>query len=180
MSGAARVINYNKRLFGPGPVARMPASGIRGFYARKAPLEGFTHAGMYATFVFTWWLICCNMQLIIYNDDLLPHGLYFLTILLVSLPIFKLSMNASYTNRNINITQPFTEQSSVSQPHFFSNSAWVTQTQEISTNTTKRTLLDKFNVIQCNMQHVCDIVLYWLLLFIHSFVAPEYMLRQKN
>ena len=45
MSGAGRIINYNKRLFGPGPVARMPAAGIRGYYARLPPLVGFTHAG---------------------------------------------------------------------------------------------------------------------------------------
>lgn len=50
MSGAAsKIINYNKRLFGPGPVARVPAAGIRGFYARKEPLEGFTHAAVHGT-----------------------------------------------------------------------------------------------------------------------------------
>jgi len=36
-----RVVNYNKRLFGPGPIARMPGSGIRGYYARMPPLQGF-------------------------------------------------------------------------------------------------------------------------------------------
>ncbi|MGK3740487.1 MAG: hypothetical protein ACI8RD_007891 [Bacillariaceae sp.] len=49
MSAASRIINYNKRLFGPGPVARIPAPGINGFYARKAPLEGFTHAAVHGT-----------------------------------------------------------------------------------------------------------------------------------
>lgn len=49
LASAARIVNYNKRLFGPGPVARIPASGIRGFYARKAPLEGFTHAAVHGT-----------------------------------------------------------------------------------------------------------------------------------
>lgn len=39
-----RIINYNKRLFGPGPVARLPASGIRGYYARMPPLQGFSMA----------------------------------------------------------------------------------------------------------------------------------------
>jgi hypothetical protein len=39
--GAERLINYNKRLFGPGPVARVPAPGIFGYYARKPPLNGF-------------------------------------------------------------------------------------------------------------------------------------------
>ena len=50
MSGAAsRIINYNKRLFGPGPVARIPQSGIGGYYARLAPLEGFAHAAVHGT-----------------------------------------------------------------------------------------------------------------------------------
>mmetsp|Transcript_11039 Transcript_11039/g.31992 ORF Transcript_11039/g.31992 Transcript_11039/m.31992 type:complete len:83 (+) Transcript_11039:86-334(+) len=50
MSGAAsRIINSNKRLFGPGPVARIPAAGINGYYARLAPLEGFTHAAVHGT-----------------------------------------------------------------------------------------------------------------------------------
>eukprot|EP00339_Tiarina_fusa_P007618 CAMPEP_0117001404 /NCGR_PEP_ID=MMETSP0472-20121206/3413_1 /TAXON_ID=693140 ORGANISM="Tiarina fusus, Strain LIS" /NCGR_SAMPLE_ID=MMETSP0472 /ASSEMBLY_ACC=CAM_ASM_000603 /LENGTH=80 /DNA_ID=CAMNT_0004701397 /DNA_START=88 /DNA_END=330 /DNA_ORIENTATION=+ len=43
MSGD-RIINYNKRLFGPGPVARIPVSGIRGYYARMPPLQGFSMA----------------------------------------------------------------------------------------------------------------------------------------
>ena len=38
---AERLINYNKRLYGPGPVARVPASGIQGYYARMPPLRGF-------------------------------------------------------------------------------------------------------------------------------------------
>lgn len=38
------IVNYNKRLFGPGPVARMPGSGIRGFYAKMPPLQGFAYA----------------------------------------------------------------------------------------------------------------------------------------
>ena len=38
---AERLVNYNKRLFGPGPVARVPAPGIFGYYARKPPLTGF-------------------------------------------------------------------------------------------------------------------------------------------
>ena len=38
---AERLINYNKRLYGPGPVARVPAAGIFGYYARQAPLRGF-------------------------------------------------------------------------------------------------------------------------------------------
>ena len=50
MSGAAsRIVNYNKRLFGPGPVARVPKPGIQGYYARMAPLEGFTHAALHGT-----------------------------------------------------------------------------------------------------------------------------------
>jgi len=51
MSGAAasRVINYNKRLFGPGPVARMPAPGLQGYYARMPPLLGFTYAAVHGT-----------------------------------------------------------------------------------------------------------------------------------
>lgn len=49
MSGASRIINYNKRLFGPGPVARVPKAGIQGYYARLAPLEGFTHAAVHGT-----------------------------------------------------------------------------------------------------------------------------------
>ena len=40
---AERIINYNKRLFGPGPLARVPASGFRGYYARMPPLQGFTY-----------------------------------------------------------------------------------------------------------------------------------------
>ena len=36
-----RLINYNKRLYGPGPLARNPASGMRGYYARMPPLQGF-------------------------------------------------------------------------------------------------------------------------------------------
>ena len=39
-----RIVNYNKRLYGPGPVARLPASGIRGYYARMPPLQGFCMA----------------------------------------------------------------------------------------------------------------------------------------
>eukprot|EP00980_Cylindrotheca_fusiformis_P005731 scaffold1194_cov127-Cylindrotheca_fusiformis.AAC.8 len=39
-----RIINYNKRLYGPGPVARVPGPGIRGFYARMPPLQGFSMA----------------------------------------------------------------------------------------------------------------------------------------
>ena len=46
---ASRIINYNKRLFGPGPVARIPKPGIVGYYARMAPLEGFTHAAVHGT-----------------------------------------------------------------------------------------------------------------------------------
>mmetsp|Transcript_7311 Transcript_7311/g.11560 ORF Transcript_7311/g.11560 Transcript_7311/m.11560 type:complete len:80 (+) Transcript_7311:113-352(+) len=41
---AEKIVNYNKRLFGPGPVARLPGSGIRGFYARMPPLQGFAYA----------------------------------------------------------------------------------------------------------------------------------------
>lgn len=40
----SRVINYNKTLYGPGPVARMPVAGIRGYYARMPPLQGFSMA----------------------------------------------------------------------------------------------------------------------------------------
>merc|ERR1711935_276726 len=50
MSGAAsKIINYNKRLFGPGPVARIPKAGIEGYYARLPPLEGFTHAAVHGS-----------------------------------------------------------------------------------------------------------------------------------
>jgi hypothetical protein len=41
---AERIVNYNKRLFGPGPVARLPGPGIRGYYARMPPLQGFCYA----------------------------------------------------------------------------------------------------------------------------------------
>lgn len=44
MLSSERVINYNKKLYGPGPVARMPVSGIRGYYARMPPLQGFSMA----------------------------------------------------------------------------------------------------------------------------------------
>ena len=37
-----RIVNYNKRLFGPGPVARVPGPGLQGYYARMPPLRGFT------------------------------------------------------------------------------------------------------------------------------------------
>ena len=37
---AERIINYNRRLFGPGPVAYKP-TGFRGFYANQPPLRGF-------------------------------------------------------------------------------------------------------------------------------------------
>ncbi|KAL3943762.1 MAG: hypothetical protein SGBAC_002185 [Bacillariaceae sp.] len=46
---AAKIINYNKRLFGPGPLARVPAPGIRGYYARMPPLQGFTMAAIHGT-----------------------------------------------------------------------------------------------------------------------------------
>eukprot|EP00934_Nitzschia_sp_Nitz4_P008615 Nitzschia sp. Nitz4//scaffold46_size129759//111379//111618//NITZ4_003522-RA/size129759-exonerate_protein2genome-gene-0.121-mRNA-1//-1//CDS//3329552658//8605//frame0 len=42
-----RIINYNKRLFGPGPVHRPPPAGIRGYYARMPPLKGFTYAALH-------------------------------------------------------------------------------------------------------------------------------------
>jgi hypothetical protein len=38
-----KIINYNKRLFGPGPLARMPGSGLSGYYARMPPLQGFVY-----------------------------------------------------------------------------------------------------------------------------------------
>ena len=41
------IINYTRRLFGPGPVARVPAAGIRGYYARMPPLQGFTMAAIH-------------------------------------------------------------------------------------------------------------------------------------
>jgi hypothetical protein len=44
MLSSDRIINYNKRFYGPGPVARIPASGIRGYYARMPPLQGFSMA----------------------------------------------------------------------------------------------------------------------------------------
>jgi len=47
MSG--RIINYNKRLFGPGPLARVPAKGISGYYARMPPLQGFVMAAVHGT-----------------------------------------------------------------------------------------------------------------------------------
>ena len=46
---AARLVNYNKRLFGPGPVARLPAPGITGLYARMPPLQGFCMAAAHGT-----------------------------------------------------------------------------------------------------------------------------------
>ena len=56
---AEKIVNYNKRLFGPGPVARLPAPGIRGYYARMPPLQGFAYAathgvimGFAAAFIF--------------------------------------------------------------------------------------------------------------------------------
>jgi hypothetical protein len=42
-----RLVNYNKRLYGPGPVARVPAAGLRGYYARMPPLQGFTMAAIH-------------------------------------------------------------------------------------------------------------------------------------
>ncbi len=44
MLSSERIINYNKRLYGPGPVARVPPSGIRGYYARMTPIRGFSMA----------------------------------------------------------------------------------------------------------------------------------------
>lgn len=44
MLSSDRIINYNKRMYGPGPLARVPASGIRGYYARMPPLQGFSMA----------------------------------------------------------------------------------------------------------------------------------------
>lgn len=49
MVAGERLINYNKRLYGPGPVARVPAPGIRGFYARMPPLQGFCMAAAHGT-----------------------------------------------------------------------------------------------------------------------------------
>jgi hypothetical protein len=46
---AERIVNYNKRLFGPGPVARLPGSGLRGYYARMPPLQGFCMAAVHGT-----------------------------------------------------------------------------------------------------------------------------------
>lgn len=46
---ATKIINYNKRLFGPGPVARMPASGLKGYYAKMPPLQGFAYAATHGT-----------------------------------------------------------------------------------------------------------------------------------
>ena len=45
----ARIINYNKRLFGPGPVNRVPAAGLRGYYARMPPLKGFSMCAAHGT-----------------------------------------------------------------------------------------------------------------------------------
>lgn len=45
----SRIVNYNKRLFGPGPVARVASKGISGYYARMAPLQGFTMAAVHGT-----------------------------------------------------------------------------------------------------------------------------------
>ena len=45
-----RIINYNKRLYGPGPVLRNPAgSGFRGYYGRMTPLRGFSMCAFHAT-----------------------------------------------------------------------------------------------------------------------------------
>lgn len=52
---AERIVNYNKRLFGPGPVARPPPAGIRGYYARMPPLKGFTFAALHGV---TLGLVC--------------------------------------------------------------------------------------------------------------------------
>ena len=43
-----RIVNYNKRMYGPGPVARVPAPGFRGYYARMPPLQGFCMAATHA------------------------------------------------------------------------------------------------------------------------------------
>jgi hypothetical protein len=40
MVAGERIINYNKRLYGPGPV-NWKASGFRGYYANQPPLRGF-------------------------------------------------------------------------------------------------------------------------------------------
>ena len=44
-----RLINYNKRLFGPGPVAWKPGSGISGYYQRMSPLKGFSMCAAHGT-----------------------------------------------------------------------------------------------------------------------------------
>lgn len=46
---AGRIVNYNKRLFGPGPLARVPSAGFGGYYARMAPLQGFVMAAVHGT-----------------------------------------------------------------------------------------------------------------------------------
>ena len=47
--GAERLINYNKRLYGPGPLARVPSSGFGGYYARMPPLQGFVMCAVHGT-----------------------------------------------------------------------------------------------------------------------------------
>lgn len=49
MMSSDRIINYNKRLYGPGPVARLPVAGFRGYYARMPPLQGFSMAALHGT-----------------------------------------------------------------------------------------------------------------------------------
>jgi hypothetical protein len=46
---ASRIINYNKSLFGPGPLKRLPRAGITGYYARMPPLQGFAMAAVHGT-----------------------------------------------------------------------------------------------------------------------------------
>eukprot|EP00538_Stauroneis_constricta_P014392 CAMPEP_0119545970 /NCGR_PEP_ID=MMETSP1352-20130426/571_1 /TAXON_ID=265584 /ORGANISM="Stauroneis constricta, Strain CCMP1120" /LENGTH=35 /DNA_ID= /DNA_START= /DNA_END= /DNA_ORIENTATION= len=35
MVAGERIINYNKRLYGPGPIARVPKPGLFGYFARQ-------------------------------------------------------------------------------------------------------------------------------------------------
>jgi hypothetical protein len=48
--GAARIINRNPYLFGPGPVRRIP-KGPLSYYGRLPALQGFTMAALHGTVI---------------------------------------------------------------------------------------------------------------------------------
>lgn len=47
LNGDRKIINYNKYLFGPGPVRRAPKSGFGAYYANMPPVRGFSMAAFH-------------------------------------------------------------------------------------------------------------------------------------